>query len=123
MSAAFANMTREQLAQIPAAVPPPGVVPNFVDPPSDGYVLIAVGAALMAVMFLFAGIRFFVKLRIQHKVSADDWTTLVALIGTCSYYAICVYGVTRAKFATHMWDISVSHTMSDEFLIVSQPFP
>lgn len=43
---------------------------------------------------------------------------MVAVVGTCLYYIICVYGVTKAKFATHMWDISIAHTMSDEFLIV-----
>ncbi|KAF2704075.1 hypothetical protein K504DRAFT_391376 [Pleomassaria siparia CBS 279.74] len=44
---------------------------------------------------------------------------MFAVVGTCLYYAICVYGVTKAKFATHMWDVSVAHVMSNEFLISS----
>ncbi|KAK5997453.1 hypothetical protein PT974_02814 [Cladobotryum mycophilum] len=107
------------LTQIPASNPPPGVVPNFVDPPSSAPVLIAVGTVLLIVMLVFAGIRFYVKVMVQRKVTPDDWTTLAAIIGTLWYYGICIHAVTAAKFGTHMWDISVAHTLSDNFLIAS----
>ncbi|CAJ2500629.1 Uu.00g034820.m01.CDS01 [Anthostomella pinea] len=119
MADALATMTPEQLSMIPAGTPPPGVIPNFIDPPTSAPVLIAVGTVLMAIMLLFAGIRFYVKVIIRRKVTPDDWTTLAAVIGTCWYYGICIHAVTRAKFGTHMWDISVAHTLSDDFLIAS----
>jgi len=69
---ALANFTPEQLAQTPAGVPPPGVVPNLQNPRSDGYVLITVGTTLMAIMFLFLAMRFYAKFLILRKLTADD---------------------------------------------------
>ncbi|TGJ78224.1 hypothetical protein E0Z10_g10540 [Xylaria hypoxylon] len=90
----------DSLATTPAGIPPPGVQPNFADPPSSAPVLIAVGTALLAIMLVFASIRFYVKVVIHRKVTADD-------------------SATRAKFGTHMWDLSIAHTLSDDFLIAS----
>ncbi|KAJ2986021.1 hypothetical protein NUW58_g5231 [Xylaria curta] len=80
-------------------------------------------------MLVFASIRFYVKVIVRRKVTADDWTTLAAVvspaffnIGTLWYYAICIHAVTRAKFGTHMWDMSVAHTLSDDFLIIEAGF-
>jgi hypothetical protein len=69
---ALANFTPEQLAQTPAGVPPPGVVPNLKNPHSDGYVLITVGTTLMAIMFLFLAMRFYAKFLILRKLTPDD---------------------------------------------------
>ncbi|KAH8889142.1 hypothetical protein GQ53DRAFT_723925 [Thozetella sp. PMI_491] len=119
MSDALANMTPEQLAAIPAAVPPPGVQSNLIDPPSKGPVLIIVGAVFVGIMMIFSGMRFYFKAIVRRKMTPDDWTTLAAVIGTFWYYGICVHAVTKAKFGTHMWDISVAETLSDDFLIAS----
>jgi hypothetical protein len=69
---ALANLTPAQLAQIPAGVPPPGVIPNLTNPHSDGYVLITVGSVLMAIMFLFLAMRFYAKFMILRKFTPDD---------------------------------------------------
>ena len=72
MADALATMTPEQLSKIPAGTPPPGVQPNFVNPPSSAPVLIAVGTVFMGIMFLFAGMRFYVKVIVRRKVAPDD---------------------------------------------------
>lgn len=72
MADALASMTPEQLAQTPAATPPSGVTPNFVNPPSTAPVIIAISSVLMAVMFLFAGGRFYVKIALRRKITPDD---------------------------------------------------
>ncbi|KAH9983503.1 hypothetical protein F4779DRAFT_640417 [Xylariaceae sp. FL0662B] len=115
----LANLTPEQLAQIPSGTPPLGIQPSFVNPPSSAPVLIIVGTVLLVIILILAGTRFYVKLAICSKVTSDDWTTLAAVIGTCWYYAICIHAVTKGKFGTHMWDISIAHTLSDDFLIAS----
>ena len=66
------SLTPEQMAQTPASKPPPGVVPNFVAPPSGAPVLIAVGTVLLAIMVVFACIRFYVKALVRRNVTADD---------------------------------------------------
>lgn len=72
MAGIIASMTPEQLAQTPAAMPPAGVMPNLIDPPSGAPVLITVSTVLFAIMLVFAALRFYVKLAIRHKMAADD---------------------------------------------------
>ena len=55
----LAGLTPAELAQTPALMPPPGVVPNFVDPPDT---MEAVTNATMAVCFTFTTIFVFVRL-------------------------------------------------------------
>ena len=69
---ALDGLTPEQLAQTPAGVPPPGVIPNLVNPYSESYILITVGGVLMVTMFLFVALRLYVKMRVQRKFTGDD---------------------------------------------------
>ena len=72
MSNPFANFTAEQLAMTPAGMPPPGVVPNLVNPDTQGPVLLIVGSILMFFMLLLASMRFFTKLFIVRHTTWDD---------------------------------------------------
>lgn len=72
MADTLATMTPEQLALTPAAMPPPGVQPNFTDPSSAGPVLISISSVLMAIMFMLAGLRFYVKIALRSTVTPDD---------------------------------------------------
>ncbi|KAJ4386899.1 hypothetical protein N0V93_009798 [Gnomoniopsis smithogilvyi] len=73
MSDVLAAMTPEQLAQTPAAMPPPGVKPNLVNPTSNAPVLIWTSSILMAVMFLFVAVRFYAKIALRRKLTGDDF--------------------------------------------------
>ncbi|KAL8762522.1 MAG: hypothetical protein Q9184_001482 [Pyrenodesmia sp. 2 TL-2023] len=86
-----------KLEGVPAAKPPPGVVPNYVDPQSSGPRLIAVGCILVALMLLFVATRIYTKAKIVKKFSPDD-------------------SVTAGRFGTHMWDLTVGDISSDAFL-------
>ena len=59
-------------ASFPALEPPPGVVPNFIDPPDRGYTVIVVGAVLMALMVLFFMVRLYTKCFVSKRFSWDD---------------------------------------------------
>lgn len=50
-------MDPAQLAGTPAGVPPPGVVPNFVNPHKNSPTLIAVGSVSLALMVCFVAVR------------------------------------------------------------------
>jgi hypothetical protein len=52
-----------------AGVPPPGVIPNWANTPSNGYVLIVVGTI---VMYVAAVLRFYTRIFIRDKMAADD---------------------------------------------------
>jgi hypothetical protein len=73
----LANVTPEQLAALPAASPPQGVLPNLKNPHSDGPKLIIAGAFLMTLMYVFAGVRFYMKLFVRKKITADDCKAIV----------------------------------------------
>ena len=88
----FGLLSPEQLAQIPAGVPPPGVLPNLANPLNVGnYILIANGV-LMAMMLTFVALRFYVVFRIKRKMGADDWTVVAALVGSCYYFVVVCLG-------------------------------
>ncbi|KAF2175155.1 hypothetical protein K469DRAFT_437555, partial [Zopfia rhizophila CBS 207.26] len=82
----------EQLAQIPAGVPPLGVMPNLVNPPNAGNYIIIANSVLMAMMITFVALRFHVVFRIKRKMGADDWTVVAALIGSCYYFVVVCLG-------------------------------
>jgi hypothetical protein len=59
-------------SQIPALQPPPGVVPNFIDPYTRGPMLLALSAVAIGIMYLFVIARFYCKFSLKHKVTWDD---------------------------------------------------
>jgi hypothetical protein len=66
------SATPEKLAALPAATAPEGVKSNLKNPHSDGPKLIITGAFLMTLMYIFAGIRFYMKIFVRKKITADD---------------------------------------------------
>ena len=66
------SMDAAQLARTPAGVPPPGVIPNFVNPHSSGPTLIAVGSVSVALMMCFVAVRIYTKVMIVGKFSPND---------------------------------------------------
>ena len=59
-------------SRIPALEPPPGVIPNFIDPYTRGPMLLALSAVAIGIMYLFVIARFYYKIYIQRKPSWDD---------------------------------------------------
>lgn len=65
MANPLAGLTPAELAQTPALMPPPGVMPNFIDPPGT---LEAVTNATMAICFALTTIFVFVRLLTKYCV-------------------------------------------------------
>ena len=65
-------MDLAQLASVLAGVPPPGVVPNFVNPHKNSPTLIAVGSVSLVLMVCFIAVRIYTKVVIVRKFSPDD---------------------------------------------------
>jgi hypothetical protein len=68
----LAVMTPEELAAVPAVNPPDGMNFNLKNPHSDGPKLITAGGFLMALMYAFAGVRYYMKVFVRKQFSADD---------------------------------------------------
>lgn len=60
------------LSQIPAYPPPPGVVSNFVNPPSLATAIIVTSSVMVGVMVLCVAARMYAKAVVTHTVGWDD---------------------------------------------------
>lgn len=59
------------------ATPPPGVIPNLINPASRAYQLYTVSAVFLALMIVFVAIRLYAKLVLQKTRTWDDCTAFV----------------------------------------------
>lgn len=78
--------------QLPALPPPPGVIPNFTNPETQGPRLVVVGAVLLTFVLIALVNRVYTKLGILKKVSWDDLTIILSAVGAIASYGLCVLG-------------------------------
>ncbi|PYI08310.1 hypothetical protein BO78DRAFT_441673 [Aspergillus sclerotiicarbonarius CBS 121057] len=115
----FVSLDAAELARIPAGTPPAGQKSNLVNPPSEGYLFLVVGSLVMGIMYISVAMSLHVKVKVQKRWAPEDWTRLISTIGATFYFITCILAVVKAKFGTHMWDLSVAHILSDPFIITS----
>ena len=60
------------LSKIPLAPNPNRDPPNFVNPPNQAVVVLAVGVPLVAISSCFVSLRIFTNYRVAHKLGLDD---------------------------------------------------
>lgn len=60
------------LSEIPALQPPPGITPNFINPPTIAPALIAVNGVFLALMLLAVSIRIYSKGLLLRSLGWDD---------------------------------------------------
>lgn len=92
---------------IPVATPPPGVTPNFINPPSRSHVAVAVCTVSLVVTFIFVVVRVYTRLRITCSFGYDDYTCLFAMAGTIGFTITILLSSTDAV-GSHMWDLLLS---------------
>lgn len=71
MSSSPAN-SAQQLQNAPALKPPPGVRPNFVNPPSYESTIVALEGVFLALMLIALSVRVYVRTRITKSIGWDD---------------------------------------------------
>lgn len=68
----------QQLAKTPLAQPPPGIKPNFDDPPTRAAMQLWVTSVFLAITMLFYINRLYVKMALMKSWSWDDGTQVIA---------------------------------------------
>ena len=63
-------------ATIPLAPPPPGVTPNFVDPPNRAWWIYVTTALCLFVTTLVVALRFYSKIFVVKQMAKDDCIVL-----------------------------------------------
>jgi hypothetical protein len=61
------------LCQLPAAIPPPGVVPNFVNPESLAGGIVATAAVMLTWSSIFVAVRIWMNWRNFKLVDCKSW--------------------------------------------------
>ncbi|KAH8746198.1 hypothetical protein F5883DRAFT_700776 [Diaporthe sp. PMI_573] len=89
---------------IGAVPPPPGVVPNFDDPPSLALVSTATSIALAVFSTCFVALRFYTTLVITRvRGTADVLLALAWLLAVAFSVSACI--LPRFGFGRHLWDV------------------
>ena len=99
------SISSQLLAKIPAGRPPPGVKPNFVDPPSLKGSVIAVNVVFMALATTVVALRIYTRRVLIKRFGWDDYVCIVALLATATHSALHLYVVGRNQGGRHIWDI------------------
>ena len=68
------------LSKIPALEPPPGVIPDFVNPPSLAKTLIIVNVIFMVLMVIFVALRVYSKALVIRAMGWDDCEHFLRLV-------------------------------------------
>ncbi|KAK6958411.1 hypothetical protein Daesc_001211 [Daldinia eschscholtzii] len=102
-----ANLTQEDILDLPAEAPPPGVVPNFENPSrilSNAEAALHGLYALSTVMFF---IKMYTQLRISRKVEREDYVLILTwLLYTGAFEPVGTLLV-RTPYGAHQWEITL----------------
>lgn len=82
ISGRFADMKPPDDSIQPFSPPPPGVLPNYLNPHTRGSALTITCSMFLAIMIVAVSIRAYTKLRIMRKVTWDD-RTIPCLVLIC----------------------------------------
>ncbi|KAJ8132163.1 hypothetical protein O1611_g1459 [Lasiodiplodia mahajangana] len=95
-------MDTPDLSQVPAAPPPPGVMPNFSDPPSQQVPMIVVSTVILTLTVIFVAIRVYTGLRILRRFGIEECLTLLATVFSAAYIAVVLH---LSHESRHLWDV------------------
>ncbi|MCJ1295864.1 hypothetical protein MMC34_007428 [Xylographa carneopallida] len=90
------------LASMPAALPPPGQLTNFVDPPSQQGAMIAVCTVMLILTLLFVSLRLYSSFCVTRSQGAEDYLCVVAMVLSFAYIGFVLH---LSYVARHMWDV------------------
>lgn len=89
----------------PAGKPPPGVVPNLVDPPTNENIGLVTLPLFLALVTIFMGMRLYVQLRLtKQKLWWDDLALWLALPPQIAFTGITMWMIKSGLVSRHVWD-------------------
>ncbi|OKL59074.1 hypothetical protein UA08_05854 [Talaromyces atroroseus] len=90
-----------------AGPPPPGVTPNFIDPPDTLYcAIITTTSLIISITSVFAVCRLVAR-GMTARISLDDYLLVVAWSINVGYNAVLIWQ-SKTGFGRHLWDVRAS---------------
>jgi hypothetical protein len=99
----------------PAGPPPPGVAPNFVDPPSLTNTIRVLDGVFVSSMLVALLVRLYVRFRLVRTWGWDDYFCIAASFGSLAHFIMHQH-LYAIGFGRHMWDIPVSMLLGKAYL-------
>ncbi|ORY14092.1 hypothetical protein BCR34DRAFT_599501 [Clohesyomyces aquaticus] len=90
----------------PAALPPPGVVANFTNPPNEAVLGYSIIIICIVIVTFFAWFRFAIKLFIVRTLHFEDYLIPFAWLAAMGHYAVSLVVFDFAP-VIHTWDITL----------------
>ncbi|KAM7196898.1 hypothetical protein V8F20_006865 [Naviculisporaceae sp. PSN 640] len=101
------------LDHIPAVQPPPGVVSDLTNPPSQAHVVTVLDGVFVTFMLIAVLIRIFVRLKFMKTWGWDDTTCILAALGSLSH-TILYAEMIKIGYGRHIWDFPASWLISQQ---------
>ncbi|UKZ76613.1 hypothetical protein TrVFT333_004320 [Trichoderma virens FT-333] len=89
------------LCQLPAAIPPPGVVPNFVNPESLAGGIVATAVVMLTWSSIFVAVRIWMNWR---NFKLVDYFAIIGCILNAAYTGLLL---SVNRYARHQWNVPI----------------
>ncbi|KAH5332002.1 hypothetical protein HBI12_053450 [Parastagonospora nodorum] len=106
----------EMLAQIPAEVPPPGVVPNFTNPVTNVDLILGLSYFFFAVASICFLLRMWTRIFIVKRWQWDDVTISVGFACAMVHLAVVTRGALYGGCGKHQYEIHLNRLISSSAL-------
>ncbi|KAI2770930.1 hypothetical protein F4815DRAFT_496904 [Daldinia loculata] len=94
-------------SQMPSLAPPPGITPNFIDPPTMAPTSRILTGLTLAIMYCFLTLRVYTRVWVTCNFGIEDYLCLISAIGTTCYCSLILKAFDN-MMGRHQWDIPVS---------------
>lgn len=96
--------------------PPPGVVPNFVDPPSRGPLIRAGMCSIVPIMVVFVILRIYTRARLTRSLGSDDYLCLLSAATIVANTGVLLSFIDKPE-GRHGWDIPLGEILTNHYWI------
>ncbi|KAM0802371.1 hypothetical protein BDR22DRAFT_887605 [Usnea florida] len=101
--------------EIPAGIPPPGVIPNFINPPTLVPTIIAFSVVMITWTLSFVLIRLYANFHAPRGLGIDDYSCIIATVLAFGYTALQILS---DRYARHGYDLPLAW-LDDRYIKVS----
>ncbi|KAL1856381.1 hypothetical protein Daus18300_010753 [Diaporthe australafricana] len=109
-------MSTTDIMDLPAMDPPPGVVPQFDDPPNRNTMALAVLSVCLAATTIVVALRLYSRCAVLRRVQLQDYLLLVSFVEYIAIIGLLYRLANNSGLFVHMWDLRIGDTV--EFLRV-----
>ncbi|CAD6574768.1 MAG: hypothetical protein ASARMPRED_006899 [Alectoria sarmentosa] len=93
-----------------AIAPPPGIIPNFIDPHNLHKYNVITQSVCFATSTIFVSARLLTKIRFTPPLGPEDYTCFVAWLGLLAYGILDLVTDAYGE-GTHLWDVTQTHAV------------